>query len=611
MNIKSIAVLAVLLSCFAAAGGVMLTDSDDSEAAMEFDLGTDTTTKNVSYSKTLNGPGLIGIESYTITGADWLTLTRVSGGELKATGTPTSTGTYNVKVTGPTLQGQNGGEWTWTINVVNTTTYTVTVYGQTGNVVGSATLPSGSTYKLPNQSDTARYIFNGYYSAPSGGSYVGTSGTVITINSDRNIYSQWTEIIHYRIVLDLNGYYFMPNPQLCVDKSTYERASGSAFSLSVFDYVVKEPNKVLNSDLEPANLTFYGWSTSPTGTPVSYDTFAVNGNVTFYAIWEAPEEEEDLTFLNGTNSVIGVAGDSYSYSPRANIASAVITYTTTVPWLTLNNGTLSGTFPEITTPQTYNVIITANTTNPIQTVTQSITFYVYPELTYINEPQTSMYMGQSYDFDLTTQLIGVNYSLSGVDWLVVHNGHIVGAAPMADDTYTVTFTITATHVSSGQTTHKEVSLRVNQVLEFTTIPTSSFVASQVDGSVQYESFIIDWLNGLFPSVTGAMEVDYVFSGSTVKFVFTGTDAQSLRWYVNGQLASEDWTFTKSFSNGYYEISCVAVNELGESDMFSVKISVEQGFMGLTLVDYMIIFTVMLALLFAVVVVKKKNKMKEM
>jgi len=608
MKTKSLAFIAIALSCFAAFGGAMLMDSDGSEAAdTTYTLTNDSVKVGTAYSKSLGGPGILIASYYTMTGPSWLTLSFVSTSEMKVSGTPTSTGTYNVKVTGPILQGGLTAEWVWTINVTNETTYSVNVYGRIGNIFASATVAAGSTYTLPTLSDNDSYTFNGYYTAASGGSYVGTSGTVLTINSNRDIYSQWSAVVYYSVTVDLNGYYFHPNAQLYVEKSTASVKAGDTFDLTIMDNTTRSNYIYSKATGELVNPPFKGWSTSPNGSVVSYMTFTVTGNVTYYAIWGASEEEDDLTFLGGTNSVIGVAGNSYSYTPGTNIASAVITYTKTVDWLTFSGGNLSGTFPAVSVPTSYNVILTATSTNPVQTVTQSITFYVYPKLAYIGEPPTSMFMGGSYDFDLTTGLSGVIYTLTGVDWLTVHDNHIVGSAPVKEDTYTVTFIITAIHTSSAQSSTKTVILTVNQILGFTTLPTSSFVASQVAGSVQYESFIIDWLRGLFPSSSASGLVDYVFSGNTVKFVFTGTDTENLRWYVNGQLASTDWVFTKTFSNGYYEISCIAENEMGTSEVFSVRISVEQGFMGLTIVDYMIILVVALFLIFVASAVKKRKK----
>lgn len=613
MNIKIIAALAVLMACLTAAG-CMVTAADDSDASsFDYVLTDDSVKVGTAYSKALTGPGLMSATYYTVTGASWLSITYQSSTGLTASGTPTAIGAYNVTVTGPVLQGASQGKWTWTVNVINNTTSTVTVYGQNGTAIDKVTMTPGGTYTLPTLSDTSTHKFEGYYTAVSGGTYVGTSGTVITVSSDRSIYSHWTAFVYYKVTLDLNGYYAHPNAQLYITHATYEKGSGETFSLTVLDTLINSGLVYDEGTDELVNPSFLGWSLSPTGSVVSYASFTVSGNVTYYAIWGPgqgeEEDEEDLTFLDGTNSVIGVSGNSYSYSPDTNIETAVITYTGTVPWLTFSGGILSGSFPAVSSPTTYIVILTAASGSPVQTVTQSITFYVYPSMVYINEPDTSMFMGESYDFDLETPLSGVTYSVSGVDWLVVSNGHIVGSAPYRDSTYNVTFTVISSHVSSGQSNIRTVTLTVNEILEFTTLPTSSFVASQVEGSEQYQSFILEYLGGMFSSASSAAsgEIDYFFSGNTVKFVFTGTNAEDLKWYVNDVLESEDWTFTKTFSNGSYKISCIAENELGPSEVFSVNISVEQGFMGLTLIDYLLILVVLLAVLFVAVRIKKMSK----
>lgn len=311
MNVKNIAVLAVLLSCLAVTGGAMLMDSEEADAAdSTYNLSTDSVKVGVSYTKTLNGPGLLNQSYYTVTGASWISLTYVSQTELKVTGTPTSTGTYSVKVTGPIAQGGATAEWVWTINVINETTYNVTVYGRTGTVIGSANVTAGSTYTLPTLSDTETHTFKGYYTATSGGSYVGTSGTKITVNSDKAIYSQWTVITYYEIIMDLNGYAYHPHVQLYVTKATYDVKAGTSFSLSTLDDEIESGFIYSQSSGELENPTLLGWSTSPTGSVVSYTTFTANKNVTYYAIWGA-SEDEDLTFLGGTNSVIGVASSVF------------------------------------------------------------------------------------------------------------------------------------------------------------------------------------------------------------------------------------------------------------------------------------------------------------
>lgn len=597
MNSKYLAATAIFATILFVAGFAVVV-SDDSDAAESFTLTNETITLGDSYSKIISGQGMLEKSYYTLSGASWLSLSDSSSAYLTASGTPTVAGTYNVTVTGPFLQGNLTGVWTWTVTVVNSTTYTVNIYDRLSTLSSSATLSPGSTYTLPTQSDDYSYSFLGYYTAASGGSYVGTSGTKITVNSDRNIYTHWSVRTYYDVTLDFNGYYYHPDgTSQYTDyiKSTVE--SGNSYSFSSADSALNSGYVYDNDTNELVNPTLLGWSKTPSGSAVSYSTFTVTSTITYYAVWG---EIKELSFLDGTNNVIGVSGGTYSYTPGTNITSAVLTYTKTVDWLTFSNGTLSGTFPTVASPTTYTVVLTATSSSPTQTVTQSITFYVYPEITYIEEPITSIFMGESYDYELSSSLDGVVYTVSGVEWLTISDGHIVGCAPVADDSYIVTFKITATHAASGQTNTRTVDLTVNEILEFTTLPTSSFVASQVEGSVQYGSFILDYLDGLFSSSSASGEIDYFFTGSTVKFVFTGDSAEDLNWYVDGKLVSNDWTLTYTFTNGAHVVSCIANNDLGSSEEFSVTISVDQGFCGLTVIDYMIILIIVLLIVLVAV-----------
>ena len=604
MNCKLITLIAVLAVCVS--GVIIVASETDSADAADVDasysLSTESVTVGVAYSRTITAQSPVAPSYFTLTGANWLTLATNS---LTVSGTPTTAGTYTVTLTGPILNGAVTAEWVWTINVVNGTTYTVTVINN-GSTIASTTVASGGTYKLPTLSNTSTQVFNGYYTAASGGSYVGASGESITVTSNRTVYAQWgSAATAVSITLDFNGYYFHPYGTLYASSSISQKDPGTTFYFSVADATVNSGYMFDEDTNELSTKTFLGWATSPTGTPVTYTSFTVTTAATYYAIWA--EETEELSFLGGTNSVIVVSGDSYSYTPDTNIEAAVISYSTTVSWLSFSNGTLSGTVPTITSATSYNVVLTATSSNPTQTATQNITFYVYPSLAYIGEPVTSMYMGESYDYDLTTYLSGVTYTLTGVDWLTVSNGHIVGSAPLQDTAYTVQYTIKATHSASGQTTTKDVILYVNEALEFTTVPTSSFVASQVATNEQYQSFIVEYLEGLFTTASASSgDIDYVFNGGCVKFIFTGTNAESLKWYVNGELESEDWTFVREFDNGTYEISCMAENDLGTSEVFSVTIDIEKPFMGLTIVDYAIILIILLGALLAIKKIREKK-----
>lgn len=82
-----------------------------------------------------------------------------------------------------------------------------------------------------------------------------------------------------------------------------------------------------------------------------------------------------------TFNITVAPGQTWEYSPVANIGSATMSISGTASsWLTISNGTISGTAPNDSTPTQYQLIITASSTQPVQTATQTITFTVLPVL---------------------------------------------------------------------------------------------------------------------------------------------------------------------------------------------------------------------------------------
>jgi uncharacterized repeat protein (TIGR02543 family) len=86
-------------------------------------------------------------------------------------------------------------------------TYTLTYNGNGGIVLGnsstSTTVTAGSAVSLP--SATRNYhTFNGWYTAASGGTYLGTTGNSYTPPSTTTIYAQWSAI-SYTVSFNANG----------------------------------------------------------------------------------------------------------------------------------------------------------------------------------------------------------------------------------------------------------------------------------------------------------------------------------------------------------------------------------------------------------------------
>lgn len=109
----------------------------------------------------------------------------------------TFAGWYTVS-SGGTFLGIGGSTYTPTASITiyaqwNVILYTVTYNGNGGSTPGSVSINAGSSTTLPN-STRANYTLNGWYTAPTGGTYVGTNGNSYTPPSSITLYAQWTAV---------------------------------------------------------------------------------------------------------------------------------------------------------------------------------------------------------------------------------------------------------------------------------------------------------------------------------------------------------------------------------------------------------------------------------
>ena len=148
-----------------------------------------------------------------------------------------------------------------------TTYYTITLMGNGGtpstNKVNST---SGSTISLPVPSAPTGYIFNGWFTAESGGSFV-TGGTY-KVSGNITLYAQWRPVT-YNVTYNANGGSGAPAAQ--------SKDHGETIKLS---------NTIPKRD----GYSFVGWSLSETSSVGNYnpgDSFSNNANTTLYAVWKA------------------------------------------------------------------------------------------------------------------------------------------------------------------------------------------------------------------------------------------------------------------------------------------------------------------------------------
>ena len=187
-----------------------------------------------------------------------------------------------------------------------------------------------------------------------------------------------------------------------------------------------------------------------------------------------------------TFNITVTPGQTWEYSPVANIGSATMSISgNATGWLTLSNGTISGTAPNDTTPTQYQLVITASSTQPIQTATQTITFTVLPVLVATASP-TLIYVVEGGPIPNTvSESVALSYNGFGTGtytWSLVRSnltgitigtdGTIGGTASVSASQYPYRVTARVTGTVSGYTQTADVAFEIMVVapLVFTSDP---------------------------------------------------------------------------------------------------------------------------------------------
>ncbi len=221
--------------------------------------------------------------------------------------------------------------WTaiWSIN-----TYTVSYSEQGGNTVSDATVNYGSSTTLPSISRSG-YTFNGWYTASSGGTFVGLAGTSYgPVTSNVTLYAQWT-VITYTVNWNANGGTVSP--------TSHSGAYGTVVT-------VPTPTR--------SGYTFLYWASSPSGDfvtgPTAGGSYTIIGNTTWYARWAVP-----LPVISSIVARNGGTGGAYKMQytiTSTNAASYTITvyYGATTPPTNAFSNTVSSTVIQTNLGNTIN-----------------------------------------------------------------------------------------------------------------------------------------------------------------------------------------------------------------------------------------------------------------
>jgi uncharacterized repeat protein (TIGR02543 family) len=147
-------------------------------------------------------------------------------------------------------------------------TYTLTYNGNGGIVLGnsstSTTVTAGSAVSLPSASRNY-HTFNGWYTASSGGTYLGTTGNSYTPPSTTTIYAQWSAI-SYTVSFNGNGGSVSPT------SSSGTNANG---------VTLPTPSRT--------NYSFLGWYDASSGgnyVGPAGNTYYPTSSITLYAQWQ-------------------------------------------------------------------------------------------------------------------------------------------------------------------------------------------------------------------------------------------------------------------------------------------------------------------------------------
>jgi uncharacterized repeat protein (TIGR02543 family) len=181
--------------------------------------------------------------------------------------------------------------------------YTVTYNANNGTVSpASGTVNAGSSVSLPTPTRSG-FTFNGWYTASSGGSFLGLGGTSYTPTSSITIYAQWT-VVTYTVTWNANNGTVSP--------TSNTGASGT---------IVTTPTPTRSG------FTFLYWASTASGDflsgPTAGNSYTITQNITWFARWAVPLP--DISSIVARNGGTGGAYKMQWTITSTNTASYSIT----------------------------------------------------------------------------------------------------------------------------------------------------------------------------------------------------------------------------------------------------------------------------------------------
>ena len=218
------------------------------------------TTKNITVTKGLKYSGLVTPTRTGYTFLGWYT--KKSGGTKVTTSTTAN------------LSGKLTLYAHWKANPK----YTVTLNANGGKVSGASTkdisVSKGSTYGTLTTPTRSGYVFEGWYTAKTGGTKI-TSSTKVTITDKQTLYAHWLK--NCKVTFNANG-------------GTVSTSSMNVLEGDIYD-TLPTPTRT--------GYHFDGWYTAKTGGTYVHDFDFVENDHTLYAQWIA--KTYTVTFDANTN----------------------------------------------------------------------------------------------------------------------------------------------------------------------------------------------------------------------------------------------------------------------------------------------------------------------
>lgn len=357
-----ITVFLMLSICFI---GVSINDSSDAANEMTF-TGSTTVTKNQSFSVTVSGRtnltnyiGNAEVESSSgfPSGITYSVGKQQTGttytDQITFSGFTSSIGTHSITVVivhkyNNMVSMRDTYNFTLTVNVPS---YTITVNAGTGGTAtGGGTFTEGTSRSISASANTG-YHFTSWNDG-------NTSNPRTIIVNGNATYTANFSINQYTVTYNGNG-------------GTPGKASDT----------VNHGSSVTVTNASRPGYQLSGWYDSQTGgTKIcdAGDTLSnITSNRTLYAHWT------QITQITSSAPTTTIVGNTYTYTPTANITGFTVGISGNPSWLSVSNNTITGVPPSdaANLDFTYTVIVSkADST----TATQPVTVHVYPQIEIAN-----------------------------------------------------------------------------------------------------------------------------------------------------------------------------------------------------------------------------------